>query len=167
MSELLIGSGNNLTKQLALPGKDEWVELTTLDIDPDCEPDVLHDLAILPLPFADESFDELHAYDVLEHMGQQGDWRLFFEQFTEFHRLLKPGGHFFGITPMWDTQWAWADPGHSRIISPGTISFLEQKFYEDVGKNPMTDYRHVYKVDFEIIHAQEAGEKFVFVLKKQ
>ena len=167
MSELLIGSGNNLTKQLSLPGKKEWENLTTLDLDPDCQPDVIHDLADLPLPFPDESFDEIHAYEILEHVGQQGDWRLFFEQFTEFHRLLKPGGHFLATTPMWDCQWAWADPGHSRIIAPGTISFLEQKFYKDVGENPMTDYRHVYKVDFEIVHAAEAGERFAFVLKKQ
>lgn len=165
--ELLIGAGNSRVKQMANKGKKEWADLVTLDLDPDSEPDVLWDLNHLPLPFEDETFEEIHAYEILEHVGQQGDWRTFFAQFTEFHRILKPGGHFFAITPAWDSLWAWSDPGHTRIISQGSIAFLEQARYADVGETPMTDYRHIYKVDFEITHAQEVGEKFVFVLKKK
>lgn len=166
--ELLIGAGNSKKKELALPQRQDWEDVVTLDIDPHCEPDVVWDLSDLPLPFEDDTFEEIHAYEVLEHVGQQGDWRTFFKQFDEFYRILKPGGYFFATTPMWDSQWAWADPGHSRVISSGTLLFLDQQEYEkQVGKTPMTDYRHVYNGDFEIIHAQEAGERFAFVLKKR
>ena len=166
--ELLIGAGNSRKKELALPGKQEFVDVVTLDIDPDSEPDVQWDLNHLPLPFEDETFEEIHAYEVLEHVGKQGDWKTFFAQFEEFYRILKPGGHFFATTPMWDSQWAWADPGHTRIIAPGSIMFLDQEEYErQVGNTPMTDYRHVYKADFEIVHSQEVGERFAFVLKKR
>lgn len=166
--ELLIGCGNNKVKQLADPDTgEEWRGLVTLDIDPRCEPDVLWNLEHMPLPFLDETFEEIHAYEVLEHFGQQGDWRTFFKQFEEFHRILKPGGRFFAVVPMWDTEWAWGDPGHTRVITPGTIQFLSQKTYEDdVGHTTMTDYRNWYKVDFEVVGAQEAKGRFCFVLKK-
>ena len=156
-TELLLGCGNDLRKQMAIPGKEEWRDLVTLDIDPDSDADIRLDLHHLPLPFADETFEEIHAYEILEHVGQQGDWRTFLAQFTEFHRILKPGGHFFATTPCWDSMWAWSDPGHTRIISQGSITFLSQDNYKDVGKTPMTDYRHVYKVNFEIVHAGEQG----------
>ena len=165
--ELHIGCGNSKEKQLALPDKDEWADVVTLDIDRDCEPDVVWDLHHMPLPFEDETFEEIHAYDVLEHVGQQGDWRTFFAQFDEFSRILKPGGHLMATTPTWDSVWAWGDPGHSRIISEGTIHYLDQDHYDVVGKSTMTDYRHIYKSDFSIEHSQESGERFCFVLRKK
>lgn len=167
-TELLLGAGNSREKQLAIPDSPEWKDLVTLDIDPDAGADVVWDLNHLPLPFEDETFEEIHAYEILEHVGQQGDWRTFFAQFEEFYRILKPGGHFLATTPMWDGMWAWSDPGHTRIISSGSLIFLDQEEYKkNVGKTPMTDYRHVYKADFEVVHAQEAGERFAFVLKKR
>lgn len=168
--ELLIGCGNARKKMLSIDGKKDtgWKDLKTLDMDPRCNPDVLWDLNNLPLPFVDESFHEIHAYEVLEHIGKQGDWRAFFDQFTEFHRILKPDGHFFATVPMWDCEWAWGDPGHTRVITPGTLTFLQQSAYEsDVGRTAMTDYRSYYKVDWELIGAQEANQRLCFVLKKK
>src|ERR1700726_3329700 len=77
MAELLIGCGRSRAKVLSLNGV-EWKELVTLDSDPSCKPDVVHDLEVMPYPFEDERFDECNAYDVLEHMGRQGDWQFFF-----------------------------------------------------------------------------------------
>lgn len=167
-NELLLGCGNNRDKQVALKkfGPD-WTDLVTLDVDPDCEPDVVWDLRHHPLPFEDETFQEIHAYEILEHLGRQGDWQGFFAEFTEYHRILKPGGFFIATTPTWDGIWAWSDPGHTRIFSEGTIHFLDQDSYKAVGQNPMTDYRHVYKADFAIEYAGEKDERFVFVLRKK
>lgn len=165
--ELLIGCGNNRKKQLAMPGEDEWVDVVTLDMDPDCKPDIEWDLHHMPLPFEDESFKEIHAYDVLEHVGTQGDWKLFFKQFEEFWRILEPEGRMFCICPCWDSEWAWGDPGHTRVITQGTVAFLDQNTYEQVGETAMTDYRHWYKADFEIEGIQETNGRFCFVLKKR
>lgn len=154
--ELLIGCGNRLKKQLKfqyIPS--EFVNVTRLDIDPDCKPDVIHDLNVLPMPFEDNSFDEIHAADILEHTGQQGDWRFFFAQFSEFWRILKPGGYFIGSCPKWDSPWAWADPGHSRVICPQSLIFLDQESYGQVGNTPMTDYRHVYSASFRTVYTTE------------
>lgn len=168
MSELLLGSGNNITKRITFKEiPPDWSDdLVTLDIDPRCHPQVVHDLRNPVLPFPDNRFDEIHAYEVLEHTGQQGDWKLFFEQFNEFWRVLKPGGWFIATCPMWDSPWSWSDPGHSRIISKHTLTFLSQKEYEiQIGKTAMTDYRAWYKGDFELFAAQESEHQVGFVLR--
>lgn len=141
------------------------VSIHTLDIDPNCKPDTSWDLNQLPLPFADGEFDELHAYEVLEHVGRQGDWLSFFREFTEYWRILKPNGFLFASVPRHDSIWAWSDPGHTRVISPGTLSFLSQKQYEkDVGSTTMTDYRNWYKADFETFYGANVGDSFCFGL---
>jgi SAM-dependent methyltransferase len=154
--ELLLGCGNRSNKTIRfqyIPR--EFQDVTRLDIDPDCKPDVLHDLNVLPLPFADNTFNEIHAVDILEHTGQQGDWRFFFAQVSEFWRILKPGGYFIGACPKWDSPWAWGDPGHSRIISPHSLIFLNQEAYQQIGSTLMTDYRHVYKANFRTMVTTE------------
>ena len=166
--ELLLGCGNNLKKQVTLPGiAKEWSnELITLDWDDYCKPKVLHDMNILPYPFDDNMFDEIHAYEVLEHCGRQGDYRFFFDQFAELHRILKPGGWVVGTCPNWDSPWAWGDPGHTRIISPEALIFLCQKEYvKQVGNSPMTDYRFCYEADFELITREELEHNWAFAMR--
>jgi len=166
--ELLIGCGNNLKKKVTFNEIPlEWSgELITLDNDPTVDCDVRHDLNQIPYPFDDDMFDEIHAYEVLEHCGRQGDWRFFFDQFSEFHRILKPGGFFIATCPMWDSQWAWGDPGHTRLICDGSLTFLSQKEYErQVGVTAMTDYRGWYKADFDLFAKDETDDTFGFVLR--
>src|ERR1700741_3772510 len=117
MPELLIGCGHNKAKKLWIEDQNEWKGLTTLDIDPTTKPGVVWDLVNIPLPFEDDFFDEIPAYEVLEHIGSQGDWRFFFAQFSAFWRILRPGGYIMGTSPKASSPWAWGDPGHSRIIS--------------------------------------------------
>ena len=164
--ELLLGCGNDREKKITFPEiEPNWVQLITLDWEPSCNPDVLHDLNILPYPFDDDVFDEIHAYEVLEHCGKQGDYRYFFQQFEELHRILKPGGYLIGTCPSWDSVWAWSDPGHARIISPKSLIFLSQKEYEQVGNTAMTDYRFCYTADFEPYAMKEEEENWGFVLR--
>lgn len=166
--ELLIGCGSNRDRKITVGGRAEWSALTTLDMNGDHNPDVIHDLDVLPYPFADNTFDEIHAYDVLEHQGQQGDWKFFFAQWSEFWRILKPDGLFCGICPKALSPWAWGDPGHTRIIAPEHIGYLSQAEYvRQVGITPITDYRFCYKADFEPMAKDEATlpHAWQFVLK--
>lgn len=114
----------------------------------------------------DDWYDEIHAYEVLEHIGAQGDYRLFFAQFSEFWRILKPGGFFFATCPAWHSAWAWGDPSHTRVITAGTLAFLSQDQYtRQVGVTPMSDFRHIYTADFEPVVVNESGESLIFALR--
>ena len=167
MKTLLIGAGSNRDKKLSQNGNSDWGELITLDMNADHKPTVVHNLEDIPLPFESGMFDEIHAYDTLEHVGQQGDWQFFFEQWNDFHRMLKPGGYFCGISPHWSSPWAWMDPGHTRVLGPEMLVFLHQPAYaEQVGRTPRTDYRFIYKADFDISYAEvREDHQFCFALK--
>ena len=164
--ELLLGSGARHKKQLFLEDHKEWEGLVTLDINSEHNPDIVHDLTVLPYPFEDEEFDEIHAYDVLEHTGVQGDYKFFFEQWSEFWRILKPDGHFFAKCPAWNSRWAWGDPSHTRVIQPESLVFLKQTEYTaQVGKSPMTDFRYIFKGDFQEEYIKMDENDFFFVMK--
>ena len=165
--ELLLGCGYDWTKRVTIPGMpEEWSgDLLTLDFNEDCKPHVVHDLNMLPYPFDDDMFDEIHVYEVLEHCGTQGDYRFFFNQFEELHRLLKPGGYLVGTCPNWDGAWAWGDPGHTRVISPESLIFLSQKEYIKQKEGAMTDYRFCYTADFELVTHSEQEHNWAFVMR--
>lgn len=167
MTELLIGCGHSRIKRIwAEGGRDDWTDLKTLDIDPGTNPDYLWDLNHLPfVPFSDNQFDEIHAYEVLEHTGAQGDWRFFFAQFSEFWRILKPNGMLCLTSPKPTSIWAWGDPGHTRVISIEALGFLNQPFYErEIGVTCATDYRHIYSADFDLSPPIDLAMSFGYAL---
>ena len=166
--EILLGCGSSRVKKMAWPGREKWSGLVTLDFAKDPHgPDVVHDIASLPLPFDDNSADEIHAYEVMEHVGAQGDWRFFFDQWSDIWRVLKDGGRFFGTSPHHSSPWAWGDPGHTRIVGPEQLTYLSQPQYDrQVGVTPMTDYRFRYRADFDLVHSRvNEGQIYEYVLQ--
>lgn len=163
--DLLIGCGSRRNRIISLRRK-EWGELVTLDNVASHKPDVLHDLREPRLPFEDNSFQELHAYETLEHLGQQGDAETLLRQFADYWRVLEPGGLLCASCPSWDSMWAWGDPSHTRIISPGTLVFLDQAEYtKQIGKTAMSDFRHIYRADFVARLAEVQVGTFYFALE--
>lgn len=161
-----MGCGSNREKKLHEPGNKEWKGLVTLDINDDHEPDVIHDLEIFPYPFRDNAFDEIHAYEVLEHTGAQGDYRFFFNQFNEIYRILEPNGKLYCSVPAWNSMWAWGDPSHRRVIPHSTLVFLDQDEYKaQVGKTAMSDFRFLYHGDFKTEFVKYEGDNLWFVLR--
>lgn len=169
--ELLLGAGNRKIKELITEeiGKD-WHILDTVDIDTTTNPTFVFDLNEYEWSFAKPgTYDEIHAYEILEHLGIQGDIHSFFSTFKNIWDLLKPQGCLLASTPTWDSVWAWGDPGHTRIINEGTLSFLDQDVYvEGVGKSPMSDYRWLWTepYSFKVVYAKKHEGRFYFVLQK-
>jgi SAM-dependent methyltransferase len=143
-----------------------WTHCVTVDHSEAHKPAVMCDLEFPPYPFEDDSADEIHAYDVLEHLGQQGDWRAFLAQFADCWRILKPGGFLAAICPSYTSPNAWGDPSHRRVLTPQSLSFLSQAEYaKQVGVTAMTDFRPWYAADYEPFFVEQGADAFVFVLE--
>ena len=167
MTELLLGCGHNTEKRISVEGRERFVNVTKLDNNSDHNPDVIWDLCNHPLPFEDNTFDEIHAYEVLEHLAYQGDYKFFFREFSEYWRILKPNGLFCATVPSKNSVWTIGDPSHKRIITKENLIFLNQKSYEDVVKSKMSDFRYIYKADFGIVYLKDNNETFTFVLRSK
>ncbi|PKO15734.1 MAG: hypothetical protein CVU39_09430 [Chloroflexi bacterium HGW-Chloroflexi-10] len=164
--ELIIGSGSRIVKDIFLDNKKEFINVISLDNNADHHPDVVWDLRNHPLPFEDHTFNEIHAYEVLEHLAQQGDYEFFFAEFSEYWRILKPGGLFFASVPDISSRWVWGDPSHKRVIMKESLTYLDQDEYiKQVGNTRMSDFRYLYKAHFKIGMAQTDGGTFKFVLQ--
>lgn len=167
--ELLLGMGHSKVKRIKWTGVPQtWENLTTLDMDPKMRPDVVHDLNVLPYPFETESYDEIHAYEVLEHCGRQGDAKYFFGQFAEFYRILKPGGFFCFTVPMWDSPLAWGVPDHTRCMPKDLFIFLNPAYYNfgEESAEGKADYRELLgDTHFEICNFLENEHSLAMILR--
>lgn len=97
------------------------------DLRENLEKNVIYtDLSISKLPFENESFDYVTAYDVLEHITRvssvEGFNKFpFIELMNEVFRVLKPNGIFFNIQPCFPFKEAFQDPTHVNIMSEDTM----------------------------------------------
>ena len=140
--------------------------MLTLDMDPGCNPSILWDMETLPLPFDDAAFCEIHLYDSLEHWGRQGDWRGFFAEFAEYHRLLSARGFLCIIVPVGEDRFA--DPGHCRFFTLNHFLMLSQDWYAQqiaLGER-VTDYRWYWKLDFRVQFSRQDDNHLYVVLER-
>ena len=164
--ELLIGCGSRRDKIIDPSKRGDWEKLLTLDNVESHHPDIVWDLNDIPWPFNDGDFTEVHAYEVLEHLGDQGDYESFFRCFGEIYRVLEPDGLLCATCPAPGSPWVWGDPSHTRQIGPESLVFLSQAQYEkQVGVTPMSDFRHIWKGDFETVWTDIRDHTFGFVLR--
>ena len=113
----------------------EFSHLSGIDIyqHPNSAPEVtfkLANLSINPIPFEDNTFDSVSAYDFIEHIprvlagGTHGTRFPFVELMNEVWRVLKPNGMFYAITPAYPRLEAFKDPTHVNIITAGTHEYF-------------------------------------------
>ena len=155
-------------KTVSSEGADEFID--TIDDNPQCNPTFLQDLNETPwMPNKHihcHKYDEVHAYEVLEHLGRQGNAYEFFATFAQIWWALKKGGLLFASCPSWKSIWAWGDPSHTRIINAGTLTFLMRDEYKkQLGKTAMSDYRNLLVGDWELVRHHDDGESYRFVLR--
>lgn len=97
-----------------------------LDIREDLSKNIRYaDLTVEPLPFNENMFDFITAYDFLEHVPRViylPERRFpFIELMNEIYRTLKPGGIFLSRTPFYPISSAFTDPTHVNVITADTF----------------------------------------------
>lgn len=84
------------------------------------------DLVIEPIPFDDDSFEYVTAYDFLEHIPRvvyaPARRNSFVELMNEVHRVMKVGGLFLSFTPAYPHPEAFQDPTHVNVITEKTFT---------------------------------------------
>jgi len=107
-----------------------------LDNNPRTAADVIHDLGIVPYPFADNEFDLVVSNHAVEHIP---DVMAFV---TELYRITKNGGRIKLLTPHYtNPDWA-TDPTHRNHFNCYSFNvFVPDKqnfaFYTDVKLKPI------------------------------
>lgn len=90
---------------------------------------VEENLILNPIPFANNTFDSVSAYDFLEHIPRllcvDGVIKLpFIELMNEIFRVTKNGGKFYAVTPFYPMDSSFVDPTHVNFISRDTYKYF-------------------------------------------
>ncbi len=104
----------------------EMEEVYGIDIREDVNAKIyMADLAVEPIPFEDDFFDAVSAFDFIEHIPRviyNPDRRFcFVELMNEIYRVLKLDGLLYSFTPAFPAAAVFRDPTHVNIITEETF----------------------------------------------
>ena len=106
-----------------------------VDLSPDTDADLVHNLDAYPYPIEADTFDQIVMQDVIEHIAEP--YRLM----AELHRIARPGARIHLRTPHFSSSLAYSDPTHLHYFSSTAIRSLA-----DPG------FAHYSTVRFEVVH---------------
>ncbi len=84
--------------------------------------DVVHDLNQRPYPFDDNTFDQVYAIHVIEHLDS------ILAVMEEIHRITKPHALVTIITPHHSDAISWQDPSHKWHLNSFSFSYFESTY---------------------------------------
>lgn len=117
------------------------------------------------LPFDDNSFDYITAFDLIEHIPRfayrdNESLTPFIFLMNEVWRVLKKDGIFLSFTPVFPFLGSFQDPTHNNIITHSTY-----KYYFSNAKHSIASHYGI-KSSFEIVDQKIFKEHLVSILKK-
>jgi SAM-dependent methyltransferase len=97
-----------------------------IDIREDISKNVIKaDLVLDPIPFEENTFDYVTAFDFIEHIPRiiyaPSRRNSFIEVMNEIWRVLKQNGKFLSVTPAYPHAEVFRDPTHVNIITEETF----------------------------------------------
>ncbi len=119
MNKINLGCGKDI--------KTGWINLDSVELP---GVDICHDLEVLPLPFEDNTFDEVLCQSILEHIHD------YIPILKDIHRILKTGGKLSILVPHFTSKNAYTDPTHIRYFACRTFNFFTET------------HSHAYYFDF-------------------
>jgi SAM-dependent methyltransferase len=117
-------------------GKDKVPGAIGLDWIGDTDADVICNLTKFPWPFAAATFDEVFAYNVMEHLPDVVG------TMNEIHRIARPGGLVHIKTPHYAGLESWEDPTH--------VHHFAYESFDYFCKSPK-HVQHYAKCEFRIV----------------
>ena len=125
----------NKSKKLYLGcGKGRRPGYIHVDVCEVVKPDVVWDLNNYPYPFEDNTFEEILAYSILEHLDDV------VAAMEEMHRIAKPRATVDITVPYWDSYGFATDPTHKHMFTEHTFDFFTGK----------ADYSFITKARYRI-----------------
>ncbi|MBI1817186.1 MAG: class I SAM-dependent methyltransferase [Deltaproteobacteria bacterium] len=91
-----------------------------VDLFPVAGVDVVADADRPPLPFRDDTFDEVNASHIIEHVQSLPDFM------GEIHRVARPGALVCIATPHFSWIASWTDPTHRWHLSTRTFMYFTE-----------------------------------------
>ncbi len=82
-------------------------------------PDVVHDLDVTPWPFADNRFDQVYAFDVIENLADV------VAAMEELHRICRNGALIEISVPHFSSGNAFTDPTHRHFFSRFSFDYFD------------------------------------------
>jgi SAM-dependent methyltransferase len=111
------------------------------------------DLAIERIPFDDEQFDYLSAFDFIEHIPRvvyiPHRRACFVELINEIYRVLKPGGVWLSSTPAYPKAQVFRDPTHVNYITEETFPYYFDNHHRLA---EMYGFRGAFKIEQQYWH---------------
>lgn len=145
MKILDLGCGNNKT-----PGS------IGVDISVNSLADVVCDLNRYPLPFKNDTFDQVISKQVFEHLDDIENLM------EEIHRISKNTARISIFVPHFSCFYSYADPTHKRTFSVFAFDKIAPRCGFKIVSKKITFHRAIrrYKIDFLINRFQLCYERF-------
>lgn len=99
-------------------GRKHEPSAVNLDVTSDTNPDVVHDLNVMPWPFESDRFDVVLMYDVLEHLHDV------VAVMEEVHRVCRPGAVVRITVPHFSSANTFTDPTHRHQFSALSFAYF-------------------------------------------
>jgi hypothetical protein len=131
------------------------------------EPDLSHDLEVVPWPWPDDSVDEILLKHVLEHLGR--DTMVYLEIWKEMYRVCRDGATIRIIVPHHRHEYFYNDPTHVRAVTADGMTLFSQRLNgqciaRGLANTPLALY---LGIDFEPVELKQKPSEIWFRLNAQ
>jgi SAM-dependent methyltransferase len=118
------------TKLCLGSGRKKREDAVNIDLVAETNPDIVHNLDCLPWPLPAGTFEECHAYDVIEHLSDV------VAVMEEIYRVSRDGAVVCITVPHFSSSNAFTDPTHRHYFSIFSFNYFtgehEFSFYTNV-----------------------------------
>jgi predicted SAM-dependent methyltransferase len=95
-----------------------------VDVEKKCNPDEVINLEETPWPYDDNFFEQIHANNILEHLGHTP--QIFTNVMKEMYRVSQHGAIWNIQVPHHRCDLYWDDYTHVRVLTPKTFKMFDQ-----------------------------------------